>query len=277
MRRMLQLNVLLALGAGSLAAAAACLAGGRVDLLTVLVPALLVFAVYNFDRIADDSPAEGRSTPLRHAFVARWRRPLRVVIPLSLVVALALAWSRGPLSLVWAVAFPGLGIAYIVPIRLGRFRRLKDIPYLKAFYAPAVWLTLIWLGAALGGEGANTEVVAFTGFVFLRMFVSAYLGDIRDAADDAAAGVLTPAQRLGVPRSHRLLGVIHLASAGLIALAVAMGALPTAGLGLLLAAAIGFFVYRLYRRFPERHELLFELYDLEFVAYAPSLALLGMA
>lgn len=275
MRRLLQLNLLLAVGAGSLSTAAALLAGAEGDTLTVLVPTLLVFAIYNFDRIADDSPAEGRSTPQRHAFVMRVRTLLRISIPICLVAAVALAWSRGWAPLLWAVAFPGLGVAYTLP--LGRGRRLKDIPYFKAFYVPAVWLVLVGLGASLAGAAMSRAVVAFAGFFFLRMFASAYLGDIRDARDDADAGVMTPAQRLGVAGSHRLLHVVHGASAAFVVLMVAAGWMPIQALGLLLSVAIGFAVYRVYIRFPHQHELLFELYDLELLALAPSILLLAGA
>ncbi len=52
-----------------------------------------VFAVCNFDRLADKSPAEGRSTPERRALTQRWGVVLRVCVAASALLALVLGAS----------------------------------------------------------------------------------------------------------------------------------------------------------------------------------------
>ena len=279
LRRLLQLNVLLALGASSVVAATALLAATPVSRVALLAAFCGVFAVYNFDRLADDSPAEGRSTPERRAAVLRSRSILRLLIPLALVIVAVSGATAGLGALAWALAFPLLGVLYVLPVLpvlpLGRVRRLKDVPLLKSFYVPACWCAFVGLSiAASDGRGAPA-VWCFAAFVYLRCYVSGYLGDIRDADDDAQAGVRTLAQKLGVARSHRLLKRLHLASVTLVLLAVVLGFMPSTALGLLGPAALGYAIYRAFERHPSQHERLFELYDLELVSYAPSLLLLG--
>ncbi|MEX1362317.1 MAG: UbiA family prenyltransferase [Nannocystaceae bacterium] len=274
-RRLLQLNVLVALGAASIAATGPLLAGGTPRWQGAAIAFGLVLAVYNFDRIADRSPAEGHSTPERAATVARTRAWMVWLIPALLLGSLALAAAHGLRPTLWSLAFPAFGVAYVLPLLPFRTRRPKDVPYLKCFYTAACWMLLVGIGLSLGSGGRPALVVPFVLFVFLRMFASTYLGDLRDMQDDAAAGLVTIAGTIGRDASYRLLDGVHLASAVVLVGFVAAGAMAPAAVVLLLPAAIGFGVYRLYRRFPHQHELLFELYDIENALYAPCLLLAG--
>ncbi|MEL6547548.1 MAG: hypothetical protein AAFQ82_23195, partial [Myxococcota bacterium] len=64
-RQLLQLNGLLALGAASIVAATAQLCEEPSNGPGCITAFLLIAAVYNFDRIADRSSDDGRSSPER--------------------------------------------------------------------------------------------------------------------------------------------------------------------------------------------------------------------
>ncbi len=274
-RTLLQLNVLLACAAASIAAAAPLLVGAEPSGLGAALAFSMTLAVYNFDRIADGSPAEGRSTPARTATVRRTRRWLVWLVPGLLLVSATAAAVDGIRTLLWSLAFPAFGVAYVLPVLPTKTRRPKDIPYLKCFYTAACWASFVGLGMSTARTSTVHSALPFAAIVFVRMFASTYLGDLRDRADDAAAGLKTVAGALGTRASYWLLDGIHLLSALLLLGFVAWGAMPSTALALLLPFALGFGIYRLYRRIPHRHEILFELYDLDFALCAPALLVAG--
>jgi 4-hydroxybenzoate polyprenyltransferase len=270
----MQLNVLLACGGASLAATAAFAGGAAPAASGVIVAFACVFAVYNFDRLADRSPAEGRSTPERRAAVQRWRALLRLSIVACAVLVVVLGAWVSAAAFAWTVAFPLLGLVYVLPLRKrGAIRRLKDVPYLKAFYAPACWIELVAVSLSHGRQGATPAVLAFAAFAYARLFISVNLGDLRDVDDDAAAGIRTLPQRLGRRGTLRFLEALQWTSAGGLLVLVGAGVVPVGMLGLLGPVALAYAIFRAYVRRPERHELLFELYDLELALYAPAWAL----
>lgn len=271
LRKALQLNILVGLSSASIAVAAVVLVGSTPTWAGGFVAFVLTFAVYNFDRIADDTASEGQSTPERSATVQRTRPWMRLLIPALLLSALGLAGASGLRTLAWTLSFPALGFAYVLPLIPGKLRRPKDVPYFKGFYVAACWVLFVPIGLAFSGADLTPQVAAFAAFVFLRTFVSTYLGDLRDLREDADAGIATLAGALGTTGSYRLLDGLHIASALLLVASIVGGALPTTSAILLLPASFGFGLYRYYRKHPDRHELTFELYDLEVVAYAPCL------
>jgi 4-hydroxybenzoate polyprenyltransferase len=277
LRGLLQLNLLLSAGAGSIVAATAWLVSSSPSPVALAAACCGVFGIYNFDRLADASPAEGRSTPERRATVVRTRSVVRVLALVALLVVVVAGATGGLRVFVAALAFPLLGLAYVLPILpFSRARRLKDVPLLKSFYVPACWCVFAVLSVTACRAAWTPAAFCFVAFLYLRTYVSGYLGDIRDAADDAEAGVRTLAQVLGGSRSHRLIARLHAASALLVLLAIAIGWMPWAAVGLLLPAAFGYAVYRAYVRRPQRHEILFEIYDIELLGYAPSLLLAAL-
>ncbi len=271
LRAALQLNLLVGLSAASIAVAASVLTGFAPSWTGGFVAFALTFAVYNFDRIADDTQSEGQSTPERSATVQRTRWWMRLVIPALLLAAVGLAGLHGLRTLVWTLTFPALGFAYVLPLLPGKLRRPKDLPYFKGFYVAACWVLFVPIGLAFAGADLSAPGASLAAFVFLRAFASTYLGDLRDLHEDTDAGIATLARALGETGSHRLLDALHITSALIVLASISVGVLPATSAILLAPAAFGFGLYRYYRRHPERHELIFELYDLEVVSYAPLL------
>lgn len=271
-RLLLMFNVLLALSASSVVASVPLLVHGRFSVAGPLAAFAVVFAVYNFDRLADASPGEGRSTEERAKAVRRARPALRVLIPLSLGVAALCALGRGNGAILWTAAFPAFGMAYVMlPLPFRHARRIKDIPYFKCFYTAACWALFVGVGMAYSGRTVDPTVAWFALFIGVRMFASTYLGDIRDLADDAEAGIKTIAGAVGVEGSHRLLRFVHRLSAAWVLLGLLSGVLPTAAWVLLGLIPIGAGFRAAYERWPQQHAVLFELYDLEMALYAPCL------
>jgi 4-hydroxybenzoate polyprenyltransferase len=276
-RTALQLNILVASAGASVAAGAAWLSGAEVSWLGVAVAFGVAFLVYNLDRVIDDSPAEGTSTPERAATMQRSRGVLRWLLPLLGVSLLGAALSHSLEALAWTLALPLAGAAYVLPvIPLGPWRRAKDIPYLKCFYVAAtLTIPLVGIGVTFSGGQWNTPVLAFTGLVAVRFFASTNLGDLRDVEDDRRAGMTTLASVFGEARSHRMLGVVHLLSAAAVGLAVVVGTFPIAALGFLPAIAFAARLQACYRNEPRDPELVLELYELEVISFGPTLFLLG--
>ncbi|HWB79681.1 MAG TPA: UbiA family prenyltransferase, partial [Nannocystaceae bacterium] len=214
-RRAMQLSVVLGCGAASLAAVAVLASGGTPAASGIVAAFASVFSVYNFDRLADRSPAEGRSTPERRAATQRWRVLLQIAILTCSGLALVLGASVSIAAFAWTIAFPLLGLAYVLPLRLGgRVLRLKDVPYLKPFYVSASWIELMAMSLSHSGLDATPAMIALAAFVYARLFISANLGDLRDVDDDAAAGIRSLPQRLGRRGTLRLIEALQWASVG---------------------------------------------------------------
>ena len=269
LRGALHLNVLLALGASSIVAATALIGGQSPSPLAIAVAFMSVFAVYNFDRIADRTEGDGSTTPKRTAMLSRMATLVRVAIGGSAAAVGVIAIASGGVAAAWICSFPLAGVLYVAPIFAGR--RLKDIPYFKAIYAPACWVLFVGIAVSVGELAVNPAILCFAAFVFARTFIACYVGDLRDVHVDATAGVRTIAVGLGRRRSIVLLEILHVLTAIGWVLAVLVGWVPVEGIALLVPAAIGYFFFRRFVDGRGEPELVLELYDLELVMLAPSL------
>ncbi|EMA68978.1 hypothetical protein C461_05087 [Halorubrum aidingense JCM 13560] len=234
------------------------------------VVALVTFAVYTVDHVAD-ADADARSTPERATLARRYADQLMIAATLAYGLALALAVLGGPLALAvtllpgafWVLyasdwlpnvgrlatdSVSGLVSSGTVEGVRRRIPRLKDVLVLNSAVVALGWavavtaLPLAFAGAGagtVGGLGAARDAaaggaplvaVAF-GYFFLRSFVDAELPNVRDVEADAAVGVATLPVVLGVVATRRVLYGVDVATAALLAVAVAGGliAWPIAG------------------------------------------------
>ncbi|MFO8116066.1 MAG: UbiA family prenyltransferase [Halorubrum sp.] len=238
-----------------------------------LVVALVTFAVYGVDHVAD-ADADAASTPHRALLARRYGDQLMTGAALAYGLAIALAVTGGPLALAltllpgafWVVYasdwIPNLGravgaaLAAHVPrtrLTLGvgtsttdgghrRVPRLKDVLVVNSIVVAIGWATaLTFLPVVFAGETAGPVVAVVFAYFLLRSFVDAELPNVRDVEADAAVGVATLPVVVGVDRTRWVLYGVDLLVAGVVTAGAVAGLLawPLVGaLGLGLAASI---------------------------------------
>jgi 4-hydroxybenzoate polyprenyltransferase len=152
----------------------ACATASRALALPVS-PATLVLAVggtlaiYNVDRLRDLA-RDRETSPLRTAFVSRHASALRAVALGGGAIAGCAALLAGARVAALAVAVLAVGLLH---------RRLKFIPFGKAFYIAAAWTAVVAGVPALAGarpEHAAPVMLA----LFLALFGNAVASSVRD-------------------------------------------------------------------------------------------------
>ena len=264
-----QTSILIALGALGITCASAVLLGKQPTWEMALLPFLCTYCVYNFDRLSDKSGADQQSTPQRTAAIKRCQRWMKISVIAAFLSMIGLALSGGLLTLLITLAFPLTGMLYVLPILpFHQIKRLKDIPLLKSFYVPACWCLLVVLALHLGQiDWFQPATLFIFAFVYLRIFLGASIGDIRDLDADRAVGVQTLTGFLGLARSHRMVTALHLFSPILVITAVWAAWVPVTALGLIAPCLFGFWVYKLFCAQPENREFLGYFYDIEYISY----------
>lgn len=180
----------------------------------VLSGCLLCIGSYGLDGLID--PQEQSGTPrIGYAWVA-----------LALTLAFLCAAGSGEVRFgVFAVVlFPTSVIAYsaeVLPSRF-RYRRIKDVPYLKSFYVAALWACLAFMVAG-GAEHRSPCVYLYIG---LWVLIGTVFGDLKDVVDDKIRNVRTLPTSVGISRTYRILHLASWSLAGLVIVAVIVRALP---------------------------------------------------
>lgn len=264
-----QISVWISLGAASICGAAAVLMSSSFRWELFVIAFGCAYAVYNFDRVADRTGADEKTMPARSQTIRQHMSWIRASVIVALLVACGVALHLGIDVLLIAAAFPVASIAYVLPILpIRTMPRLKDVPLLKAFYVPACWCLLVVLAARVTDTALTAPAaLACMAFVYLRIFVGATLGDIRDHDADRDVGVRTLATELGVPRTFELLHVLHAVTLPLLVVAVATDALPNSAFRLVPVCAFGYAVFCYYQRKMLNDAVASDVYDFEYISY----------
>jgi 4-hydroxybenzoate polyprenyltransferase len=202
------------------AGALALLAGGSLATASVLALSMLAvqFAIGTVNDLADapwDSVGRPRK-PVPAGSVTR--REARIVAVAAGSVGLALAATRGPVTLAIAVLGLGVGLAYDLALKP---TPLSWLPY-------AVGIPLVPLFAWTGAAGSVPPAVLALSLLAVPAGAAiAVANALADLEDDRRAGARTVATALGAERAWRaaavLLGATYLAA---VAVLVAIGAGP---------------------------------------------------
>lgn len=170
--------------------------------------------VYNVDRLRRD-PADGLNLPRRATASRRLRR-------LGFLLAAAAAGTLLLLPL-WRRDWATLGLILLgVPVVLNytipfRGRRLKDVPYLKSFFAPTLVLLAVFglplIHAPLDFPLLATPLVATWAWGLL--LANMLLCDVRDIAGDRQTGVVSLPSEIGLVRTRRLVWALAAVTGGL--------------------------------------------------------------
>jgi 4-hydroxybenzoate polyprenyltransferase len=170
--------------------------------------------VYNVDRLRRD-PADGFNLPRRATASRRLRR-------LGFLLAAAAAGTLLLLPL-WRRDWPTLALILLgVPVVLNytipfRGRRLKDVPYLKSFFAPTLVLLAVFglplVHAPLDFPLLATPLVA--AWAWGLLLANMLLCDVRDIAGDRQTGVVSLPSEIGLVRTRRLVWALAAVTGGL--------------------------------------------------------------
>ncbi len=259
----------ISLAASGICCAASYLLFGSIPFACFIIPFAATQLVYNLDRFAEHTEADQLSNPERTAFVQKYRKVYIFLLAFSLLVLVVSALSYGLEVLATALFFPISAVLYVLPILpFKKIRRVKEIPGFKTVYVPLCWAVLIFLAMVIQQRPFVWYwAVFFFLFVFIRLFVGGFLGDIRDLKGDEATGVKTMAVLMGKKSSLIFLEAMHLLSVLLIPFFILVYNLPfyTAGLGF--SALIGYTFHRRIVQDNYRSSVYYDLFDLEYHSY----------
>ncbi len=261
------------LAAGGLAAAAALLMGVESFWTIPFISGLYIFAMHVINRAAD---TEGMrfNDPARERLYAGRHRGLLVAAVVSCLGSVGLAWLLSPVIGVLVLAAVLLGVAFsvkVVPKPVSsylRYRRLKDIPASKTFFVAGAWAGVSAAVPYLS-EQSHISVTTFLSvflFCFLLVFIRASLYDIRDIQGDAVVGRETIPIIIGKQWTQRLVVVLTIAAAALLAASCVVGMIAPLGWWLLVIPGYALFALWLYHRRVIFQGITFEVVvDFEFI------------
>ncbi len=273
---LLKSSFLVASGASSIAGCTTYLFDVFPTIAFVLLPFSVIYGIYNFDRLVDNTSS---LTPERTSVFKTHHRVIKYSVILSWLTTLYLMTVLGKKIALLALLFPLAGVLYVLPvIPAVRYKNLKSIPLLKSFFVPSCWCILVMIGVQFSrASWIESKTLSMLVVVFIRIFLGAYLGDIRDHDIDLKNNILTLHGLLGIKLSHYLMICLHIFSFLLVGILVFTNSLPWTALGLLFPFCIGFVGYFQFRKqfllngHIKRTEQLLELYDLEYISYFPSI------
>lgn len=213
-------NVWLALSASGLALAVAALTGTTLDAVALVLPTLIAYVVYTFDKVVKLDPvADALNDPARTALLVRHRPLLLTLAGLALVGGTLMAATKNLETVVLFLVPLPIGIAYSTPFMPKRFRvrRLKDITGGKSLVVAATWAIMTVSLPLAAVESQADGVLVFFAFAWVtaRFFVNTVLFDIDDVPGDRAAGTRTLPVWLGVASTFEILFTMLALSLGL--------------------------------------------------------------
>jgi 4-hydroxy-3-methylbut-2-enyl diphosphate reductase len=218
-------NVLVALGAFSLAHAAAILAGRTPDLIHPSLAFFYIYAMHVLNRFLDKG-ASTYNDPERAAFYKKHKAFLIVSGMAATIGALVLSFRIGTSVFFAMMGLSLLGIIYSIPIvpaslrHLWKYSKIKDIPGSKTLSEALAWAAVIALIPLLEPVHRNwpgTLVSALV--VFAMVYVRSALFDIFQVQGDLIVGVETLPITLGEKRTLILLKGVILSGALIMAVA----------------------------------------------------------
>jgi 4-hydroxybenzoate polyprenyltransferase len=263
---------MLALGTSSIAASAAVMLGRQPTWALMLMAYLFSYGAYMMNR-GRELEQDTLSNPARTSYLSGRGRYLPFISGACFAVGYAFAATVNAFFFVALLLPLALSLLYSVGSRrlvavIGA-SRLKEKLMVKNLVISFSW-ALIPALVALYYLDAGLPVVSLGGFIFLRLMVNTLLFDVRDAEGDRSAGISTVPTVYGQERTFALMGLLDLAAAAYLALAVLLRLLPDYSL-VMLALPLYSLWYRYMAR-ARRFSLGFVcdfLADGEYVLWAP--------
>jgi len=205
------LNIEVALGLVAIAVVASHTLGVDLPWSWYVVAPLVTWAVYTLDRIIDSRRPESTPNTGRHAFHARYRRPLLIIVVVAIVVSGTTALMDFPLRY-WLAAV-GLGILTILHLALQRTAYrwvavLKDLNVVVT-YTLSAWAIPLVEGALAGTLRTHMSVWLPTfGITLALVLIDVLLLSLIDRDEDAGAGRPSIAVALGTSGTYVVAGIL---------------------------------------------------------------------
>ncbi|KIX13217.1 4-hydroxy-3-methylbut-2-enyl diphosphate reductase [Dethiosulfatarculus sandiegensis] len=236
-------QVLVGVGAASMAVAASLLQNLPLNGSLIMAAAFYIFAMHILNQFLDKEAGQ-YNEPARAHFLNQFSWLLIGSGIFAGLCALIICATLGILPFALVTVMSGLGLLYSVPVvpkflqkKLG-IERLKDIPGSKTISASLAWATMSALipAATLGmSDPANTALAFF--FTLCLVLVRSAIFDILDVQGDLIVGSETIPIMLGEKRTKTIMWVITFGLAAVLFLAPILGQAPTLAFGLLLPVA----------------------------------------
>jgi 4-hydroxybenzoate polyprenyltransferase len=236
-----RLGLVVPAGAASTVSAVSVAISGGISWSLALATFLLVYSSYLIDHLADVGRFDSELDSDRGRSMARHQRIFAVCGVSAFLGAFAITALEADLaSVLLLLAFPLSVVLYgtewfgRLTFGLLKYRRLKDIPGIKAFYTAFFWgLLMVYADCFLGGGGLPI-LVFFFGYMLMSDFVNTVFCDFKDLHRDRVDGVATLPLLLGVPQTFQLLRLVNHFSVLWLCGFVAAGWVPVGLLGLVL-------------------------------------------
>jgi len=231
-------NVMVSLGAFSLACAAMILAGRVPDLVHPTLAFFYIYAMYVLNRFLDKG-ASAYNDPERANFYRKHKTALFLTGVGAMAAALILSNDLGDAVLFGTAGLSLLGMIYSIPIvpkglrQIWQFSKIKDIPGSKTLSQALAWAALMGLLPLLEPREVawGPAVVSFF-FVFALVYVRGGLFEIFELQGDMIVGRETLPIVIGEKKALYLLKGIILA--GVLLLIFAPLAVPIGSVSYLL-------------------------------------------
>lgn len=232
-----QTDLYSALGAASLTMVSMFLQGLRLNVLSMSVAALYVYAMHTINRLQDRHL--GRITGgFRDEIYIRHRKGYMTAAVCALFLALMLsaALSIGAFICLFVISLLGVLYNVVVFPRSLKVKRLRDIPGSKNIFTAAAWgiVTAFIPAMEEGNHITPTMVCAFL-FVSSIVFVKSALSDMVEVQSDRLVGRETIPVVMGEAKARGLIKGIALFLAVMIIAAVGAGYVPMVGTALLIS------------------------------------------
>jgi 4-hydroxybenzoate polyprenyltransferase len=175
------------------------------DVSLFLAGFLLIFAVYNINKLTDLNE-DAINLPERARFIEKYKHHMIFLIVLASLGALSLSLLRTPYAMGIALVPFCIGLMYSVTI--ANFR-LKDVIGLKnAAIAVSFAVCAAFFPLAIHSCDSVLVVLIFC-FVFLKIFINTIVLDVRDIEGDSKNGVHTIPVRIGAERTRVMLLLLN--------------------------------------------------------------------
>jgi 4-hydroxybenzoate polyprenyltransferase len=191
---------------------------------TWIMVCLSVTVVYQLNRISDFNE-DRQNAPREYEFNKRHLTEITLISLGSFFILIALFISQ-TIVLIYALPLLGLGLLYNFKI-LDPMPRLKSIPIVKNIASAFGWaFAVVIFPCLVDNISISTPAIVLFVYLFLGVFSSEVLWDLRDIVGDKVNGIRTIPILFGRESTRRLLLFINWLALSLIIICASLGQVP---------------------------------------------------